>query len=286
MKIRYIALFSFSIALLNSCFTNDKTKTNSIHSKKDSLLVNEEYNRYFNACNVDGSIVIYDHLMDKWIVSDSAKIKTQSLPASTFKIINLLIALETKSIADENEIVSWPGDIDTIKYGYRPHIYRDMTIKEAFEVSAGWVFVELAKRIGKKNYRKYLTLCDYGNLDLTQKDDDFWNFGAYKISPLNQVEFIKKLYEENLPFSKRNFEIVKKVMITEQNENYIIRSKTGWTRDNDTNTGWWVGYVESEHGAYSFATNLSQDRRLNTANFGDCRKNISLSIFKDLNIIN
>ena len=76
--------------------------------------------------------------------------KQETLPASTFKIINLLIALETKTISSEKEIVKWVGSTDTLKYGYRPEIYHDMTVSEAFEVSAGWVFVELAKKIGKK----------------------------------------------------------------------------------------------------------------------------------------
>lgn len=28
-----------------------------------------------------------------------------------------------------------------------------MSVKEAFELSTGWVFVELAKKIGKDNYK-------------------------------------------------------------------------------------------------------------------------------------
>ena len=68
-------------------------------------------------------------------------IPARTLPASTFKIINTLIALETGVIADENEIVKWPGKTDTVKYGYRPDIYHDMSLKEAFKRSAGWVYV-------------------------------------------------------------------------------------------------------------------------------------------------
>jgi beta-lactamase class D len=111
--------------------------------------------------------------------------------------------------------VKWGGSTDTVKYGYRPEIYHDMSVKDAFEASAGWVFVELAKKIGKDNYIKYLADADYGNVQLTQEDPDFWNFGDFAISLTNQVEFLKSLYEETLPFSKRNMEIVKNVMLTE-----------------------------------------------------------------------
>lgn len=73
--------------------------------------------------------------------------------------------------------------------------------------------------------------------------------------------FIRKLYEEKLPFSKRNMEIVKRVMISEVTDNFTIRAKTGWTRENNINTGWWVGYLETNNNTYFFATLLLQDRK-------------------------
>jgi beta-lactamase class D len=209
----------------------------------------------------------------------------ETLPASTFKIINLLIALETHTIKDENEIIKWVGTTDTVKYGYRPEIYHDMSVKEAFEVSAGWVFTELSKKIGKDNYQKYLAECGYGNNNLSQLDADFWNFGDFAISPKNQVEFIKSLYVGNLPFSQRNIDIVKNVMLTEQNDQYTIRAKTGWTRENNINTGWWTGYLETNNGTYIFTTRLLQDRTMNRSDFGSCRKEITKNVFKQLNII-
>jgi len=279
---RYVFGILF-IALLFSCST--KRKDNHFTSKNDEVLVRQDFKKYFDECNVEGAIAIYDYKNHTWILSDTVATRKETLPASTFKIINLLIALETKTIASENDIVKWPGSTDTLKYDYRPNIYHDITVKEAFEVSAGWAFIELAKKIGKDNYKKYLTLCHYGNINLSQTDPDFWNFGAFGISPINQVEFLKKLYEEKLPFSKRNIAIVKKVMITEQNDDYTIHSKTGWTRENDINTGWWVGYIENKNGAYFFATRLLQDRKLNAYNFGNCRKEITKSVFRDLNVI-
>jgi beta-lactamase class D len=218
-------------------------------------------------------------------LSDTVDLRKETLPASTFKIINLLIALETKAITDANQLMKWVGETDTLKYGYRPDTYHDMTVREAFEVSAVWVFFELAKKIGKENYKKYLSICNYGNLNLSQPGEDFWNFGGFAISPLDQITFIKNLYEEKLPFSKRNIEIVKRVMMTEQNNNFIIRAKTGWTRENNINTGWWIGYMENNKGAYFFATRLLQDRKYKRDDFGSCRKEISKQVFRDLKII-
>lgn len=273
------------LGFLFSCSSNQKKGDRTIISNRDKIVVHSDFKKYFDNCKVEGSIAIYDNNKHTWFLSDTIGIKKETLPASTFKIINLLIALETKTISSENDVVKWPGTTDTVKYGYRPEIYHDITVKEAFEVSAGWAFVELAKKIGKDNYKKYLSLCHYGNLDLSQTDADFWNFGNFKISPVNQVKFLKNLYVEKLPFSKRNMQIVKKVMLTEQNSNYSIYSKTGWTRENEINTGWWVGYIVNNNGAYFFATRLLQDRKINSAAFGNCRKDITKSVFKDLSIV-
>jgi beta-lactamase class D len=284
-KTKKLKQFFLAFLIYNWGFSQTKSSANFNSSGKVTYTIHHEFQKYFDSCGVDGSIVIFDKNHQNWLVSDAIKIQKESLPASTFKIINLLIALETKTIKNENEIVKWVGSTDTLKYGYRPDIYHDMTVKEAFEISAGWVFIELAEKIGRDNYHKYLSKCKYGNLNLSQKETDFWNFGNFGISPINQVEFIRDLYEGKLPFAKRNIDILKKVMLSEQNDNYNIRAKTGWTRENNTNTGWWLGYLETQGNVYFFASNLIQDRKFKRDDFGDCRKDITKKVFKELKII-
>lgn len=236
----------------------------------------------FTDCHSKGSTTIYDNKNQQWIISDSVDARKETLPASTFKVINLLIALQTQVIDDENDVVKWVGKIDTLIYGNRPEIYRDMTIKEAFELSAGWVFVELAKRIGRDRYRQYLTKCHYGNGKLTEAGTDFWNLGVFGISPINQIDFLRNVYTGKVPFSKRNLSILKRVMITEKEEGYTIRSKTGWTRYGGNDTGWWVGYVETKSNTYFFATRLIKSLQVSNPNFGECRKKITRTILHEL----
>lgn len=218
-------------------------------------------------------------------MSDSADANLATLPASTFKIINLLIALQTNTIKNENEVVKWVGKSDTTLYGYRPDIYRDMTVKEAFKLSAGWVFIELAKKIGKEKYLNYLNKCGYGNLDLSEQGVDFWNFGAFAISPKNQVEFLLKVYRNQVPFSKRNIHILKRVMISEKTNDYIIRAKTGWTRWEGNDIGWWVGYYISKSNTYFFATRIRKKRTEINTHFADCRKEITKTVLQQLNAL-
>jgi len=251
----------------------------SVHAQVD-------FAEAFRDCNIDGSVTIYNYKSQKWFISDTADAKRETLPASTFKIINLLIALQTGTIKDENVIVKWPGKTDTTRYGYRPDIYRDMTVKEAFELSAGWVFIELAKKVGKETYLQYLKNCSYGNLNLTEPGTDFWNFGAFAISPKNQVDFLVKVYNNEVPFSKRNIDILKRVMITESTDEYSIRSKTGWTRWEGNDIGWWVGYVTNKNDVFFFATRINKRRTDINPEFGNCRKNITKSVLRQLNAIN
>lgn len=239
----------------------------------------------FQACGINGSITIYDYQAKKWIASDINDSHYPTLPASTFKIVNTLIALEFGAIKDEYELVKWPGSTDTVKYGFRPEIYRDMSMREAFQLSAGWVYVELAKRIGKDKYRELLQQSHYGNVDLSIEDPDFWNFGDFAISPANQIEILIGVHEETLPFSKVHFATLKSMMIVEQTEAYILRAKTGWTRDGGKDTGWWVGYLEKEKEVYFFATRLIKDRADNKPQFGKCRKEITRTILRQLEIL-
>lgn len=244
-----------------------------------------DLNKPFQDCQLEGSITVYDHKNQQWFFSDEADSQKETLPASTFKIIHSLIALETGVIKDETTVANWAGSVDTVLYGYRPEIYKSMTIKEAFQQSAGWVYMELAKKIGKERYEKYLTACKYGNGTLSQPGIDFWNFGAFGISPLNQVKFLKDFYEEKLPFSKRTHQIVKQLMIAETNNKYTLRAKTGWTRDSGNDTGWWVGYVEQKDNVYFFATRVIKERTQSNPNFGPCRKEITKAVLRQLRAI-
>lgn len=216
--------------------------------------------------------------------SDMEDSQVQTLPASTFKLVNTLIALDTKVVENEEEIIPWINDYDTVKYGHRPNIYHSMSMKEAFRLSAGWAYIELAKKIGKSKYKEYLTAIDYGNVDLSIDGDDFWNFGDFGISPANQIKVLLGIYEETLPFSEQSFQTLKEMMIEEKTDNYIIRAKTGWTREGGKDTGWWVGYLETSDNVYFFATRLIKDRSENNPNFGSCRKTITKEIFKQLGV--
>lgn len=71
-------------------------------------------------------------------------------------------------------------------------------------------------------------------------------------------------------------------MISERTETHTYRDKTGWTRKNWQDIGWWVGYVEAEDNVYFFATRLMKSENDNNPNFFKGRKEITKLILKDI----
>jgi beta-lactamase class D len=157
---------------------------------------------------------------------------------------------------------------------------KDNDLKSAIQNSTIWYYVKLAERIGRENYRVWLKKCRYGNGDLSEKGTDFWNFGHFGVSPIEQVRFLKAFYEEKLPFSKRTYQIAKRVMMTEMGKQISLLSKTGWTKADGQDIGWYVGYYKMADNIYFFATRLQKDTATVNPEFASCRKTITLSILK------
>jgi beta-lactamase class D len=241
----------------------------------------------FKDCAMGGSITLYNAADQSWIYSNEVDSKTQTNPASTFKIINALIALEEGILKDEKEIIKFVGieNVDTVYYGNRPEIFKDMDLEEAFKKSAVWFNLEIAKKVGREKYKKYITAAGWGNMDFSEPGLDFWNFGPFKVTPVQQIEFLQKIYADKLGFSKRNLDIVKKIMIAETTPQYTIRGKTGWATNATEDMGWWVGYVERKEDVVFFATRTRKLKTDKNPNFVPCRKTITTAVLKQLRII-
>lgn len=69
----------------------------------------------FQSQGVTGTFVLYDAQSDELTAVDAKRAATRYVPASTFKIANSLIALETGVVKDENEV---------IPYGYKPQPFK------------------------------------------------------------------------------------------------------------------------------------------------------------------
>jgi len=222
--------------------------------------------RFFKAEEVEGTFLLYDlqtarsigHRPDLW---DSAYI-----PASTFKIFNALVALETGVIRDEQTVIPWDG-IERSREEWN----RDHTLASAFRVSAVWFYQELARRVGAERMQAFLDTVGYGNRKMGGPIDMFWLDGGLRITPRQQVDFLVRLFKNDLPFSSRTMALVRKIMVQEKTDAYILSAKTGWSDAEIPGVGWYVGYVERENGVFFFATEI-QIRKP-----GDVKARVSLT---------
>jgi len=241
--------------------------------------------QYFDSIGIAGSTTIYDYQQDKWIFTDSSDAQKATLPASTFKIINSLIALEFGAVDNEKEVLKWDGKVRGFQGQPIEAWNQDTNLKEAYTNSTVWFFVEIAKRIGREKYKSILNSCDYGNGSLSEKGADFWNYGNFAITPINQINFLVRLYDEKLPFSEKTIKTVKKIMISENTPGFRIYSKSGWTQKNGQDIGWWVGYIEKKDKTYFFATRLLKDETKELREFGDLREEITRKILTEMEIL-
>lgn len=221
-----------------------------------SIARNLDFSRHFRDLGVEGSILIYDLSNNLVLQHNPQRNKTAFPTASTFKILNSLISLETKVINDEIAVLTWDGIQREL-----PGWNRDLNMREAFKISAVWFYQVLARRVGYERMQQWVTQIKYGNQNIGRKEDidRFWLNGLLKITPQQQIQFLRRLYHNDLPFSERSLSIVKDIMINEKTPNYTIRGKTGWYGFGSKVTpsiGWYIGYLEKGNKTYFFATNI------------------------------
>ena len=184
------------------------------------------------------------------------------LPASTFKIVNSLIGLQTGKITDDSMVIKWDGVERPVK-----EWNQDLTMYEAFRVSSVPYYQEVARRIGKDSMERWLDAIGYaaGVKDTAYKIrtaiDTFWLDNSLKISPAEQQGLVKKLYFHQLPFFSTYEDMVKRAMTWEQNTSYTLAYKTGWARtENGNHLGWVVGWIEEDGHPHFFVLNLESSK--------------------------
>ncbi|PKI17843.1 hypothetical protein CXF71_02220 [Colwellia sp. 12G3] len=214
-----------------------------------------EWAKYFNKYNAKGTIVVLDKRDKKettWVYNQSRAAQRYS-PASTYKIPHTLFALDAGLVNDEFQVFPWDG----VKRGYSPH-NQDQNLRSAMRNSAVWVYDIFAKQLGEQKSGDYLTKIAYGNADPSTPEGSYWIDGKLAISAHEQIEFLERLYKNELPFKVEHQLLVKDIMVVEAQKEWILRAKTGWQGRH----GWWVGWVEWPTGPVFFALNIDTPERM------------------------
>ena len=71
----------------------------------------------------------------------------------------------------------------------------------------------------------------------------------------------------------------------EDNGQYKLSGKTGWSVRNGFDNGWFVGYLEVGDNIYFFATNVEPGDQFDMDMFSKIRKTVTFDALKQLNIM-
>lgn len=277
---KYLFILMISVSLL-SCKSElrEKAAEAEILQPKDSLI--PELQSVFDSANVNGAIIVYDPQKSVYYSNDFNRSDRGFLPASTFKIPNSLIALETGVIENDSTVIKWNGEKRRLAIWER-----DLVLRDAFQLSCVPCYQEIARKIGVDRMLKYLKRFEYGNMIVDSSTIDlFWLEGDSKITPRQQITFLEKFYTSELGVSKRTEDIMKRIMVVDSTDQYILSGKTGWAIRNENNIGWFVGYIEKNDEVFYFATNIEPKIDFNMDMFPQIRNEISRKAITVLGII-
>lgn len=209
----------------------------------NNVQVNEEIGKYFDSAGVKGTFALFDNGTGDFTIYNLNRYKDSAYsPASTFKVVHSLIALETGVVSDEKMAIQLDSAI---------------TMETAFKNSIVPYYQEVARRIGKDTMQFWLDSLKYGNHTIEKSIDSFWLNNTIKLTPDEQLGIMKRLFFNQLPFQKRSHEIVKRMMLRESNANYQLSYKTGLTyNEKGDQLGWVVGWIEENKHPYFFVLNM------------------------------
>ena len=224
----------------------------------------------------EGSFVLYDLNGDTWNVYDMEQATLRTAPNSTYKIYDALFGLEEGVIAPDDSFMAWDGTNHPFEAWNR-----NQDLFSAMQSSVNWYFEEIDKQIGSSAIQNYIRKIGYGNEIVNADLSAYWMQGALKISPIEQVELLTALYNNQFDFAPENINAIKNsiCLFSSESKNFYGKTGTGRVDGQDVN-GWFVGLLETAGNTYFFATNIQATENAT----GSKASEISLSILSHMGI--
>lgn len=236
--------------------------------------VYEDLSGFFK--DYDGSFVMYDLQEAQYHIYNKDKSTLRISPNSTYKIYSALFALESGVITRQQTTMKWNGKT----YPYKTW-NQNQNLFTAMENSVTWYFQRLDQKMQMENIQAYVDKINYGNQNVSGGIEDYWLESSLKISPIEQVQLLKDFYTNQYGFDQKNVQLLKDAIRLEMKDKATLYGKTGTGTVNGKNVnGWFIGYVETKHNTYFFATNIENDHHAN----GSIAAEITKSILADKGI--
>jgi beta-lactamase class D len=191
-------------------------------------------------------------------------------PMSTFKVPLAVIGFDAGILKDAHDPV-WP-----IMPEYDPS-EREMAFPEVDpasweENSIVWYSQHLTTLLGEGEFARYVTALDYGNADVSGGLTEAWLMSSLEISPEEQVAFLRRLLNRELPVSAAATGRAEKIIPTFEAGDWKVQGKTGsgWLRDAEGEVdesrplGWFVGWAGKDGRRVVFARLFIGDGKSDT----------------------
>lgn len=184
-------------------------------------------------------------------------------PASTFKFPLALMGYDAGILKDPK----------TPTWDYRPEFQASKREQKTvnptiwLEASILWYSRQITQRLGEDRFGDYVAKFNYGNMDVSGdagKNNGLthaWLMSSLKITPVEQVRFVRALLDRSLPVSAKAYAMTETIMPAFTTDGWTVHGKTGsgWPRDAAGNfdknkpKGWFVGWAEKKGRRVAFA---------------------------------
>ena len=205
------------------------------------------------------------------IIKEIGDCRTRHSPCSTFKVTLALMGFDSGVLkTTDSPEVPFTSEIEKGDFAsyYNPKKYpvmlfypRNHTPESWMKYSVIWYSQYITKQLGMEKIREYVNKFNYGNMDLSgikgNHDGLVWIYSSLQISGLEQVDFIEKLVNKQLPVSKVAHENTINIIKLETiYDSWQLYGKTGGGMDN----GWFIGFIDNGKRKIAFAQYVEQPK--------------------------
>ena len=207
--------------------------------------------KLLDSAKVKGTFALMENGSGQFTITNLTLYKDSSYaPLNTFFAVPALLGLDKGFI--KHDTSSWVS-LDSVNY-----------------------YNTIIEKIGRTAILKTIDSLHYGKGIVSNDLNNFWNNGSLLITADEQLGFIKKLYFGQLAFQKKSQDILKKMILKEDNASYQLSYMIGSEKSIDPNF-WIVGYVEENKHPYFFVMHLkSNNAQFDNASLVNLLKTILL----------
>lgn len=193
-------------------------------------------------------------------------------PASTFKIAISLMGFDAGILQDEHT-PSWPYQPGYPDWG--GDAWRQPTDASRWiQYSVVWFSQRVAQQLGENRFQRYAHDFRYGNQDVSGEPgkrnglQGAWINSSLRISPQEQIAFLRRLVNRQLPVSAHAYDMTSKVtLIATAPDGWEIHGKTGTGSPGSNGHydpahayGWFVGWAIKGDQKRVFARLIQDDQ--------------------------